>query len=39
MGLKEIGQNKKGLEIFYYPTIMYVVIVSQLESKDKSDDS
>ena len=33
--MKEIGQNKKGLEIFYYPTIVYVVIVSQLESKDK----
>ena len=38
MGSKEIGQNKKGLEIFYYP-IVYVVIVSQLESKDKSDNS
>ena len=38
MGLKEIGLNKKGLEIFYY-LIVYVVIVFQLESKDKSDNS
>ena len=35
---KEIGQNKKGLEIFYYPFV-YVAIVSQLKSKDKSDNS
>ena len=38
MGSKEIGQNKKGLEIFHYP-VVYDVIVSQLESKDKSDNS